>query len=266
MAFTFDTTDKKCCLHKNLKDLKIGDESTATFLKKAVNYTFSKLGDRDSDYSIKTPYNAEISKCATDCTDTKDCIGFSYGDGKCSLRAGRALSDRYTVTGKQFYNRTFPSNLPKCRYVVFKQTGPSQYVITTPEIQVYDKNGKNIALNRGVTTTTTHGSYSGQNAVDGDLSTIWHSAHSGSERSIKIDLGSEQEITFIDVWNVLGDTVYNGVTVGARMSAGGPGTSDKGAWIELLDASGNVVLTSKDIKHVSGLYTLDFTKSNDTWL
>jgi len=38
-----------------------------------------------------------------------------------------------------------------------------------------------------------------------------------------------------------------------------------GAYIELLNDSGVVTLTSKDIKHIAGNYILDFTKSLDTW-
>jgi hypothetical protein len=263
IGFTYDKNDKTCCLHSQLSGLDVNTNS-ATYVKGVGGYVTEELGDRTSDADPLQTVTTGIDDCSSICTGDRKCIGFSYIDGHCDLK-GSGISGSHQLTGGQFHKRSnYPANLPKARYVVIKMTDtPSKHVIVSGRLNVFGINGKDIASGKPVTASGSHGTSSPQ-GLTGDGS--WHSLHTSGERSAKIDLGSEQTIKYIEVQNGCGGTtVYNGVACNARFSGGGPGSGDKGAYIELLDDSEAVTLTSKDIKHIAGNYILDFTKSLDTW-
>ena len=160
--------------------------------------------------------------------------------------------------------------LPKARYVTltFHEDTPSKYVITPYEVRVFDKSGTNLALSGSISDV-------GENhdesrfprgaLIDDDETTAWHSKHGASTDFITIDLGADKEIAKIEVLNVTGTTVYNGVAAIARMSGGGPDSSDKGAYVELKNTAGSVVKTTPDIKTVAAKYTIDFNSTTPTW-
>jgi hypothetical protein len=242
------------------------DTDSATYVKSIDGYLTKNLGDRTSDNDPIETITAGIEDCSTACTDNRNCIGFSYIDGSCDLM-GAGVSQSYELSGGQFYTRdNYPENLPKARYVVIKLEGGthSRYVIVSSSLKVIGLDGTDLAANRPVTATGSHGDYSPQGLTGAGS---WHSEHTSGERSAKIDLGSEQTIKYISVRNNSfgSTTIYNDVEAQARMSGGGPRSGDKGAYIELLNSNGDVVLTSKDIKHIAATYILDFMKTQDTW-
>ena len=159
--------------------------------------------------------------------------------------------------------------LPKGRYVrfTFHDDAPSKYILAPKEIKVFDKQGVNVALTKPV---DAHGHHSierfpKENAVDGNENTIWHSKHGGDTDWIEVDLEEEVEISKIVITQGNGATVYNGVASGARMSGGGPDSTDKGSYIIIKNASKAEVKKTEDIKTVAGKYTIDFTASSPVW-
>ena len=159
--------------------------------------------------------------------------------------------------------------LPKGRYVrfTFHDDAPAKYILAPREIKVFDKQGVNVALTKPV---EAHGHHSierfpKENAVDGDEGTIWHSKHAGDTDWIEVDLEEEVEISKIEITQGTGTTVYNGVAAGARMSGGGPESTDKGSYIIIKDASKAEVKKTEDIKTVAAKYTIDFTASSPVW-
>ena len=163
---------------------------------------------------------------------------------------------------------TGPS-LPKGRYVrfTFHEGAPAKYILAPKEIKVFDKQGVNVALTKPV---EAHGHHSVErfpieNAVDGKEDTIWHSKHGGDTDWIEVDLGMEVEISKIVITQGNGATVYNGVAAGARMSGGGPDSTDKGSYIIIKDANQTEVKKTEDIKTVAERYTYDFTATSPTW-
>ena len=163
---------------------------------------------------------------------------------------------------------TGPS-LPKGRYVrfTFHEGAPAKYILAPKEIKVFDKQGVNVALTKPV---EAHGHHSverfpKENAVDGKEDTIWHSKHGGDTDWIEVDLEEEVEISKIVITQGNGTTVYNGVASGARMSGGGPDSTDKGSYVIIKDAAKTEVKKTEDIKTVAAKYTYDFTKEGGTW-
>ena len=157
--------------------------------------------------------------------------------------------------------------LPKGRYVrfTFHEGAPAKYILAPKEIKVFDKQGVNVALTKPV---EAHGHHSltrfpKENAVDGNEDTIWHSKHGGDTDWIEVDLEEEVEISKIVITQGTGTTVYNGVATGARMSGGGPDSTDKGSYIIIKDAAKTDVKKTKDIKTVAAKYTIDFEDSED---
>ena len=160
--------------------------------------------------------------------------------------------------------------LPKARYVTltFHEGMPNKYVITPYEVRVFDKSGTNLALSGTISDVGEHhdeSRFPRGAIIDDDETTLWHSKHAASTDFITIDLGADKEIAKIEVLNVTGTTVYNGVASNARMSGGGPDSSDKGAYVELKNAAGSVVKTTPDIKTVAAKYTVDFSETTPTW-
>ena len=159
--------------------------------------------------------------------------------------------------------------LPKGRYVrfTFHEGAPAKYILAPKEIKVFDKQGVNVALTKPV---EAHGHHSverfpKENAVDGKEDTIWHSKHAGDTDWIEVDLEEEVEISKIVITQGTGTTVYNGVASWARMSGGGPDSTDKGSYIIIKDAAKTEVKKTEDIKTVAAKYTYDFTKEDGTW-
>lgn len=160
------------------------------------------------------------------------------------------------------------SKLPKGRYVKlqFHDDAPSKYVLTPWEIEVYDHNNNLVSRNTSVTTGGNHNAETmkPEYAVDGDMGTFWHSEHGSGTDFIKIDLGKEVRILKIRIYNMKFETTkYNGVTVEARMSGGGPDSSDKGAFVTIHDAEDNVVLTTQDIKDIEEIYEFDMSRGEN---
>ena len=160
-------------------------------------------------------------------------------------------------------------SLPKGRYVrfTFHEGAPSKYILAPKEIKVFDKQGVNVALTKPV---EAHGHHSverfpKENAVDGNEDTIWHSKHGGDTDWIEVDLEEEVEISKIVITQGTGTTVYGGVASWARMSGGGPDSTDKGSYIIIKDAAKTEVKKTEDIKTVAAKYTYDFTKEGGTW-
>ena len=160
-------------------------------------------------------------------------------------------------------------SLPKGRYVrfTFHEGAPTKYILAPKEIKVFDKQGVNVALTKPV---EAHGHHSvkrfpKENAVDGNEDTIWHSKHGDDTDWIEVDLEEEVEISKIVITQGTGTTVYNGVASGARMSGGGPESTDKGSYIIIKDAAKTEVKKTEDIKTVAAKYTYDFTKEGGTW-
>jgi hypothetical protein len=262
IGFTFNK-DGECCLHSEFKGLNV-DPNDATFVRSVNGYVTEELGDRSSEGDPLQTVTGGIEDCTNTCTGNKNCIGFSYIDGKCDLK-GAGISGSHQLTGGQFYKRdNYPENLPKARYVVLKmEDTPGKYVMVSGRVKVIGLDGTDIAAGRPVTATGTHGDFSPQGLTG---SGQWHSLHTGGVRSATIDLGTEQTIKYISVNNgCMGTTVYNGVACNARFSGGGPRSADRGAFVELLNNNGDVTLKSKDIKHIAATYTLDFMRSQDTW-
>jgi hypothetical protein len=135
------------------------------------------------------------------------------------------------------------------------------------EIKVFDKQGVNVALTKPVEAHGHHdvGRFPKENAVDGNEDTIWHSQHGSTTDWIEVDLEEEVEISKIVITQGTGTTVYNGVASGARMSGGGPESTDKGSYIIIKDAAKTEVKKTEDIKTVAAKYTYDFTKEGGTW-
>jgi hypothetical protein len=263
IGFTHERSEKVCCLHSELKNLSV-DGNSATYVRKQSGYITEKLGDRNSSADPLQTITTGIEDCAISCTGNKDCIGFSYIDGTCELKDS-SVSRSHELTGGQFYTRdNYPETLPKARYVVLKmENTPSKHVIVSGGVKVVGLDGTDIAAGKPVTATGSHGTSSPQGLTGAGS---WHSLHTSGERSAKIDLGSEQTIKYISVNNGCSSTTeFNKVACNARLSGGGPGSSDRGAFIELLNNSGVVTRTSKDIKHIAGTYTLDFMNSGDNW-
>ena len=137
----------------------------------------------------------------------------------------------------------------------------SKFNLTPHEIRVFDKAGTNMALNKTVVVSSTHGgptgAMRGSMAVDGDDDTFWHSL--GGPSSIKIDLGAVKEIAKIEIKNNEGTTKYNGVTSAERMSGGK-------AKITIYGADGTTVVdTTPEISTVAAKYTIDLTASSPVW-
>lgn len=159
--------------------------------------------------------------------------------------------------------------LPKGRYVrfTFHEGAPAKYILAPKEIKVFDKQGVNVALTKPV---EAHGHHSverfpKENAVDGKEDTIWHSKHGGDTDWIEVDLEEEVEISKIVITQGNGTTVYNGVASGARMSGGGPDSTDKGSYIIIKNSAKTEVKKTEDIKTVAAKYTYDFTKEGGKW-
>ena len=159
--------------------------------------------------------------------------------------------------------------LPKGRYVrfTFHEGAPAKYILAPKEIKVFDKQGVNVALTKPV---EAHGHHSverfpKENAVDGKEDTIWHSKHGGDTDWIEVDLEEEVEISKIVITQGTGTTVYNGVASWARMSGGGPDSTDKGSYVIIKDAAKTEVKKTEDIKTVAAKYTYDFTASSPAW-
>ena len=160
--------------------------------------------------------------------------------------------------------------LPKARYVTltFHEDTPSKYILSPYEVRVFDKSGTNLALSGSISDVGDHhdeSRFPRGAIIDDDETTLWHSGHGSSTDFITIDLGADKEIAKIEVLNVTGTTVYNGVASNARMSGGGPDSSDKGAYVELKNTTGSVVKTTPDIKTVAAKYTIDFNSTTPTW-
>jgi len=160
------------------------------------------------------------------------------------------------------------SKLPKGRYVKlqFHDDTHWKYVLTPWEVEVYDHNNNIVSRNKPVTTSGNHNAESmkPEYAVDGNMGTFWHSNHGASTDFIKIDLGREVRILKIRIYNMkFNTTVYNHVTVEARMSTGGPDSSDKGAFVTIHDAEDNVVLTTQDIKDIEEIYEFDMSRGDN---
>ncbi len=159
--------------------------------------------------------------------------------------------------------------LPKGRYVrfTFHEGAPAKYILAPKEIKVFDKQGVNVALTKPVEAHGHHSveSFPKENAVDGNEDTIWHSQHGGTTDWIEVDLEEEVEISKIEITQGTGTTVYNGVASGARMSGGGPDSTDKGSYIIIKDAAKTEVKKTEDIKRVAAKYTYDFTATSPTW-
>ena len=137
----------------------------------------------------------------------------------------------------------------------------SKFNLTPHEIRVFDKAGTNMALNKTVVVSGTHGGpnggLGGSMAVDGDDDTFWHSV--GGTSSIKIDLGAVKEIAKIEIKNTEGTTEYNGVAANARMSGGK-------ATVTIYGADGTTVVdTTPEISTVAAKYTIDLTASSPVW-
>jgi hypothetical protein len=160
--------------------------------------------------------------------------------------------------------------LPKARYVTltFHEDTPSKYILSPYEVRVFDKSGTNLALSGSISDVGDHhdeSRFPRGAIIDDDETTLWHSKHGASTDFITIDLGADKEIAKIEVLNETITTVFNGVAANARMSGGGPNSSDKGAYVELKNATGSVVKTTPDIKTVATKYTIDFNTTTPTW-
>jgi len=160
-------------------------------------------------------------------------------------------------------------SLPKGRYVrlTFHEGAPKKYILAPKEIKVFDKQGVNVALTKPV---EAHGHHNARRspkeyAVDGNEDTHWHSKHGDDTDWIEVDLEEEVEISKIVITQGTGTTVYNGVESWARMSGGGPDSTDKGSYIIIKDAAMTEVKKTEDIKTVAAEYTYDFTKEDGTW-
>ena len=145
--------------------------------------------------------------------------------------------------------------------LAFPADTASKFNLTPHEVRVFDKAGTNMALNKTVVVSSTHGgptgAMRGSMAVDGDDDTFWHSL--GGTSSIKIDLGAVKEIAKIEIKNDEGTTEYNGVTSIARMSGGK-------AKITIYGADGTTVVdTTPEISTVAAKYTIDLTASSPVW-
>src|SRR6056300_709925 len=160
--------------------------------------------------------------------------------------------------------------LPKARYVTltFHEDTPSKYILSPYEVRVFDKSGTNLALSGSISDVGDHhdeSRFPRGAIIDDDETTLWHSKHGASTDFITIDLGADKEIAKIEVLNETITTVFNGVAANARMSGGGPNSSDKGAYVELKNTTGSVVKTTPDIKTVAAKYTIDFNSTTPTW-
>ena len=107
--------------------------------------------------------------------------------------------------------------------------------------------------------------YPKENAVEGIGKTIWHTYQGWGTDWIEVDLEEQVEISNIGITQGTGTTVYNGVASWARMSGGGPDSTDKGSYIIIKDAAKSEVKKTEDIKMVASKYTYDFTKEGGTW-
>ena len=186
-----------------------------------------------------------------------------------SAPVSEPVSEADTVSAVEF-DESIPGREPPFgRYVRFSfhEGAPAKYILAPKEIKVFDMQGVNVALNKPV---TAHGHHSKsrfpkENAVDGDENTIWHSRTGGDTDWIEIDLGKDIKISKIIITQGAGTTVYNGVASGARMSGGGPDSSDKGSYITIKGADQKVIFETEDIKTVAAKYTYDFTKETEKW-
>ena len=160
--------------------------------------------------------------------------------------------------------------LPTARYVklTFHDGTPGKYVLTPHEIKVLDAAGTNMALSGTISGVSTHHNETTAPrgaVIDGDETTLWHSAHGADTDFITIDLGADKVIAKIEIVNSTGTTVYNDVAANARMSGGGPTSTDKGAYVQLINSAGSVVKTTPDIKTVADRYTVNFNDATLTW-
>jgi uncharacterized protein YxeA len=73
-------------------------------------------------------------------------------------------------------------------------------IINLAELQVFDKNGKDIALNKTVTSKSVYQSFDPRNIVDGNPSTFYHSNPSVGEW-VMVDLGEIAQISSIKIVN-----------------------------------------------------------------
>ena len=163
--------------------------------------------------------------------------------------AGAGAAAALTGVSGQYVELAFPAD-----------TNP-KFSLTPHEVRVFDKAGTNMALNKTVVVSGTHGGpnggLGGSMAVDGDDDTFWHSL--GGPSSIKIDLGAVKEIAKIEIKNTEGTTEYNGVAANARMSGGK-------ATVTIYGADGTTVVdTTPEISTVAAKYTIDLTASSPVW-
>tara|TARA_R110002153_G_scaffold235305_1_gene388684 strand:- start:2806 stop:3366 length:561 start_codon:yes stop_codon:yes gene_type:complete len=137
----------------------------------------------------------------------------------------------------------------------------SKYVLALHDIRVYNETGVNIATTLEGASVTASGSNNGspEDAIDGErYSTFWISEHSTGLRYFEIDLGSTEKITKIEISDLTGTGVYNGVTANQRMRLGQ-------AYIEIKDASDVRVEKSVPIPRDGGRYFLSFEDETPIW-
>ncbi len=160
--------------------------------------------------------------------------------------------------------------LPTARYIklAFHEGTPDKYVLTPREIKVIDAAGTNMALSGTISGVSGHESettYPRGAIIDGSDTTMWHSKLDADTDFITIDLGADKVIAKIEILNNTATTVYNEVAANARMSGGGPTSTDKGAYVELKNATGSVVKITPDIKTIADMYTINFNDTTPTW-
>lgn len=92
----------------------------------------------------------------------------------------------------------------KCTSVILRHPPSSGDNLHIAEIEVYDKNGVNVARTSTVTASSVqHHDWAIANAVDGNLTNLYHSLSAGANDHdwLKIDFGSEKEIKSINIIN-----------------------------------------------------------------
>jgi hypothetical protein len=262
-SFTYNPEEQKCCLSTGTEDINY-NQKLITFVKTLPKYDTVTLGDRFGG-NLGNATNTDLEGCADNCDKDYKCVGFSFKKDNCLLKKADGLGSRYSETGYQFYQRkdvpTGP-DLPKVRYVRLtfdNNGGQDRYLaLNIHELRVLNRTGQNIALNKTAKSSSYwDGNTKASKAFDGSDTSYFHSAHDTTVDWVEVDLGSDQEIAKVEVWNVFSNSSYAGVKVKDRLKVGG-------ARVTLKASNGSTITTPK-IKFTSAKYAINFNNPTPNW-
>ena len=209
---------------KNVKKIFIVPSSVPEDKKLKISHTtvdYVTMEDTDYDKDFTTPINVDIQLMDGNACD----------EGK-----------KWNITKSICEQKSI-----KCQFIKITKnadyTASKDGFLSIREVEVYDENGDNVALNKPTTSSSNWGSGTPGMVVDGNKTGVYHTDNTTKPGWWQVDLGSELNITKIKVWRQLNE------------NNGDWGNRFNGATIDCIAADGTVV-------HSVIAETLDTTKEN----